>query len=277
MHRAPLRRRPADAGRRRADARHRADGAARGRHPRQRRRAGGAAACRRRGPGQRRGAGGARRRGGADLPLGRPAPARAAADGRDPRRRPGDGPGAGDEADDRRRRRRDGRRPAAGHARRDAPQGAAGLPRRRRRDRRLLVPPEPDPLGQPAAVARRARPDRPARSRPRPRGARQLQRRALHLRDPDTSVWSQYFFSRSRTCSGPPGSLFLGALRGRRGARDRPPADAGRAAARRRHRRRGDRLPVHAAHRGGPRGPAARLRHQPALPGSRRWRWAWRW
>ena len=151
---------------------------------------------------------------------------------------PGDGPGAGDEADDRRRRRRDGGRRALDRAARDARRkalllflGGVATTAGFWFIRNLIH------SGNPLPVAQRARPDRPARARPGARGPRQLHRRPLHLRrrptatsGASTSTW------RSPTCSGPAWFAVPRRRRGRGGAGHRAPPHPGRPAARRGHR-----------------------------------------
>ena len=205
----------------------------------------------------------------ADVSLRGPAAARPAADGRAARRRARDGPRPGDEADDRRRRRGDGGRPALDHAGGCASQGAALLPRRGRRHGRVLVPAQPDPLGQPAAVGPGARADRPARPRQRARGPRQLQRRPLHLPDARQRRLELVLLQGDHQ---PLRAAVVRVLRrggGGGGAGHRAAAHPCNPAARRGHPGRRDRLPVHAADRRGAAGSAPRLRDQPALPGAR--------
>ena len=65
------------------------------------------------------------------------------------------------------------------------PEGVRRLPGRGRRHRRLLVPPEPDPRREPAALDPAHRADRPARAQPRAGGPRRLHGRPLHPLQPE--------------------------------------------------------------------------------------------
>ena len=97
----------------------------------------------------------------------------------------GDGSRTGQQADDLRSDRRDGDRRRLPRPQGRSAQGLRRLPRGRRRHRRLLVPPEPDPRRQSAALGPAHRADRPARPEPRARGPRRLHRRPLHLLQPE--------------------------------------------------------------------------------------------
>ncbi len=128
--------------------------------------------------------------------------------GRAARRGLGDRDRARIEADDLRGRGGDGRRRRRSSCPRERQlEGLLGLRRRSRRRGRVLVPPQPDPRRQPAALDQADRADRPARPEPGPGGPRRLHRRPLHLLQPEhRPLAAPTSSTRSRTCSARSGS-----------------------------------------------------------------------